>query len=48
LYDTNLLIEEPDYSRLSDPDEEIEVFTSALCYADDFAGIDAVVSVIAA
>jgi len=34
LLDTNLLVGKPDYSLLGVPSDEVEVFTSALCYAE--------------
>lgn len=38
LLDTNLLIFRPDFARLGQPIEEIEVFTSTLCYAELLEG----------
>ena len=38
LLDTNLLIQEPDFSLLDAPADEIELYTSALCYAELLEG----------
>jgi len=34
LLDTNLLIEEPNFAAISDPDETVALYTSTLCYAE--------------